>query len=285
MTFKKPKNITYTEMCIYIDNNVYNETFDESLVYEYLYHILYMLATQAHIFSKYHYYDYFALYGATRIFLRLTNKRQWEPNPDGSGYKLDRIKSVLNYAKKILYPLKVDFEQSEYCQSVSKDAYVDEVEYNFANIVNSSIDSLTFCEFGLTFDDIGKTCDAFLRTLPYKSNSSEWLNIYISVMLTFLNDITLTNTKKSRLQHLIGTNRLTEEHVVEAFKSESPKAILFHLPESMNDYIVVLTRQLKHLVVKDLCGILHTNVSNDMALVSLSVRDYVESYEEGYYED
>ena len=48
----------------------------------------------------------------------------------------------------------------------------------------------------------------------------------------------------------------------------------------MNDYILVLTRQLKHLVAKDLSDILHTNISNDLTILPLSVKEYIESYEE-----
>ena len=37
MTFKKPADITYTQMCIYIDDNIYNGTYDENTVFTYLY--------------------------------------------------------------------------------------------------------------------------------------------------------------------------------------------------------------------------------------------------------
>ena len=280
MTYEKPKGVTYTDMCIYIDNHIYEPSFDENLIYEYLYHIVLMLAKKSHLFQKHYYYDYFAIYGANRVYFRLTNKKQWELNANGEGYKLERIKSVLNYIKNILYPLKVDFEQSEYCQSISKEAYTDEVDYNFNNLLNSYVNKLVFCEFNLLFNDIGKTCKAFLQTIPYKPNSSEWLNIYISVMLTFLNNVTLTNRQKKRIEHLTSTNRLTEDHIVSAYDEQSNRAILFHLPEHMNDYIIVLVRQLKNLIAKDLCEILNTKVSHDIQLTSSYVQDYVDSYKE-----
>lgn len=279
MTFKKPDDVTYTDMCIYIDNNVYKESFNENLIYEYIYHIIYMLAKKSSYFKQNHYYDDFAIYAASRVYFRLTNPKQHQLNEDGT-LKLEKIKSVLNYIKKVIYPMKVDFEQSEYCQTISKESYPEEVNYNFSNLLNNSIDELTFSEFGLTFNNIGKTCKAFLKTIPYKTNSVEWLNIYTSVMLTFLNTITLTNRRKNRLEHLSSTMRLTDNHIISAYEQENQQAILFHLPESMNDYILVLTRQLKHLIAKDLTDILHTNISNDIAIISLSVKDYIESYEE-----
>lgn len=280
MTFTKPKDISYTDMCIYIDNNVYEETFDENLVYEYIYHIVLMLAQQGQIFKHYWYYDDFAIFAANRIYFRLTNKKQWEFNSSGEP-KLEKIKSVLNYAKSILYPLRVDFEQSEYCQSISREAFPEEIDYNFSNLITTSIDELTFCEFGLTLNNIGNTCRAFLKTIPFDVNSSEWLNIYTSVMLTFLNNVTLPNKKIDRINHLVSTNRLTDNHIIDAYDEESnQKPILFHLPESMADYIVVLSRQLKNLIAKDLTEILHTNISSRIELIPSSVKDYMDSYED-----
>lgn len=274
MTFNKPSNLTYTDMCIYIDENVYKESFDETLVYEYLYHIILMLAKKAQIFEKHHYYDDFAVYGASRVYFRLTNKKQYQYKDDGTP-KMEKIKSVLNYIKGILYPLKVDFQQSEYCQTISKECYVEDITYTFNNLIGNCIDEFNFCEFGLTFNDISKTCKKFLQTIPYKSNSSEWLNIYISVMLTFLNNVTLSNNKIKRLEHLTSTGRIQEQHFVDSYNDEKQqRPILFHLDPSMSNYITVLARQLKHIIAKDLTDILQINISTDIRLKPLTVKDY-----------
>lgn len=282
MTFKKPKDIRFVDMCIYIDENVYKESFDESLVYQYIYHIVYMLAKKAQIFEKHHYYDDFAIYGANRVYFRLTNKKQFQYNEDGSP-KMEQIKSVLNYIKGILYPLKVDFQQSEYCQSISKECYVEDTTYSFNNIIDNCVSDLNFCEFGLTFNDISKTCRNFLKTIPYKTNTTEWLNIYTSVMLTFLNNVTLTNKRKRRLQHLTDTVRITDQHIIDSYQDEiQQRPVLFHLDESMSDYIVVLSRQLKNIIAKDLTDILHTNISADIMLKPLTVKDYFIQQEGDY---
>lgn len=282
MTFEKPKNMKYTDMCIYIDENIYKESFDESLIYQYIYHVVYMLAKKAQLFEKHHYYDDFALYGANRVYFRLTNNKQFQYKDDGSP-KMEQIKSVLNYIKGILYPLKVDFQQSEYCQSISKECYVEDTTYTFNSLIDNCIDELNFCEFGLTFNDISKTCKKFLQTIPYRSNSKEWLNIYVSVMLTFLNNVTLTNKHKRRLEHLTSTGRITDQHIIDAYEDEKQqRCILFHLDDSMSDYIIVLARQLKNLIAKDLSDILHTNISADIRLKPLTIRDYFIEQEGGY---
>lgn len=283
MTYTKPKDVSYVDMCIYIDNNVYNpEGFDEEKVYEYLYHIEHMLARTGRIFNDYKYYGDFAIYSANKLYFRLTNPKQFEFD-ENNNPKMDKVKSILNFAKSTLHHFRIDFQQSEYCQCISKDAYIDEISYDFNNLLQSELDDLNCCEFGLTFSNIDKTCKQFLNTIPVKRDSSEWLNIYVSVMLTFLNTVTLNNIQKRRIKHLTNTGRLRDEHIYNAYESaRNSKAILFHLDESMNDYILVLSRQLRHLIAKDLTDILHTNISNDMVLNEQCVRDFIieEVYED-----
>ena len=140
---------------------------------------------------------------------------------------------------------------------------------------------MTFCDFELTLANISNTCRKFLKSIPYKQNSSEWLNIYTSVMLTFLNNVTMTNRQIDRLNHLESTVRLTDEHVVKAYSEESQQTpILFHLPDSMSDYILVLSRQLKKIISNDLTYILHTRVSENFNLLPLSVKEYIEDIED-----
>lgn len=269
MTYNKPQDVTYTDMCIYIDENVYKSSHNEYLVYEYLYHIVLMLARKASLFSHNKYYDGFAIFGATRIYRRLTNKKQFEFDSEGIP-RMHKIKSVLNYAKTILYPLKVDFEQEEYCQNLSKEAYA-EAEYNYNNVIKSSLNDINIVDFSYTMQDVGKTCEKFLSTIPYSKDSKEWMNIYVSVMLTFMNYVTLRNKFVRRIEHLQSTLRLKDTHIEGFFKDERNSApILFHLDSSMSNYITVLARQLKHIVAKDLSSILNTDVSYDYQLMDIA---------------
>ena len=75
--YKKPNNVTYTQMCIWIDANAYKEDCNEELLFEYLYHISRMLAYKRRFFDRADYYDDFAIFMATRIFMRLKNKKQF----------------------------------------------------------------------------------------------------------------------------------------------------------------------------------------------------------------
>lgn len=265
MIYKKPKDTSYTDMCIYIDNHIYEE-YDESLVFEYLYHLAKMLAIKHKYFHSAGDYDNFAIYVASAMFLRLTTEKS-----------LPKVKSVLNYMKSVIYPLKVDFQKSEYSQVVSKDSYVEELNYNFNSILSRSISSLDISDFGITLLDVGATCRKFLSTIPYDKNSSIWMNIYISVLLTFLDSVTLRNKSKRRLNHLDDTNFLKDYHIDNFYEEErSGDPILYHLPEHMKNYISVLSRQLRAIIAKDLCDILQTKVYSDYDLTRYSLSEFVE---------
>ena len=261
--YQKPSGVSYTDMCIYIDTHIY-DNYDDTVVYEYLYHIMRMLATRSGYFNNSHDYDNFGLYAASYLFMRLTTKKD-----------LPRIRSILNYAKRVLYPLKVRFQRLEYSQTLSKDTYEDEINYNFDNIISKTLTSLDISDFGMTMMDVGSTCRKFLRTIPYNSNSSEWMNIYISVMLTFLDSVTLSNKSTEKLNRLEETGYIRDYHTDNYFEAERyRKPILFHLPNHMSNYISVLSRQLRSILAKDLSDILHTKVHADFQLIQSEVDNY-----------
>lgn len=279
MTYNKPSDVSYTDMCIYIDDVIYSDNFDENKVFEYLYHLCLMLATKAKFFTRNCYYDGFAIFAASRVYMRLTNRKQFDLDAEGNP-KMKRIKSVLNYIKGTLYFLKVDYEQQEYAQSMCAEA--DDEPLDYSSVVRDSVQGLQLVEFEMTMRDVGKTCKLFLQCLPYRRTSAEWLNIYVSVMLTFMNSITLRNADKRRIEHLQSTARLKDSHVEEMFLNERyEKPVLFHLPASMADYVTVLARQLRMLVSKDLSSIIHTT-SCDLTMAQAIVRDFTAEQETDY---
>ena len=274
MTYKRPENMSYTDMCIYIDENAYSDNPNYELIYQYLYHIMYMLAGQARFFKEERNYDYFGLYAANRLYFRLTNPKQYDL-VNGEP-KMRRITSILNYAKNTLYPMKVDFEQSEYCQSISKDSYSG-MSLPLSGVVVNATDKLKRSEFELVLHDVSKTCRCFMKTIPYKPQSVEWLNIYTSVVLSFLNAITLKNKSSRRVEHLTETNRINQQHYDEFYDAErNSPCILYHLPDSMGPYVTVLTKQLMRVVSQDLFEILESQTV-------LSPMDFISS-EEDFYE-
>lgn len=253
MMYVKPSDLRFTDMCIYIDEHVYTSDFDAEKIFEYIFHIVRALALRANFFNKCSYYDDFSIFAATKIYMRLINKKQYQIKSDGTP-KLKKIKSILNYIKTILYPLKVDFEQSEYYQGISLDDLVENYDYGFYNIIENSIDRIGISDFKLDLDNICTMCKEFVNTLPHKKDSVEAINIYISILLTFLNQIILDYKNKVKIENCSNFRADVQNNIfnniLDTQKYSDP--VLFHLDSSMNNYIEVLCRQFKTFVLNEL---------------------------------
>ena len=281
MIFKRPPNVKIVDMCIYIDNHIYKESFNEQIIYEYLYHIFKSMALNKKLFQKPENVDTFSLYAATRVYLRLTNKKQFQYDENGNP-KLKKVKSVANFIRSILYPLKVDFEQSEYYQYIKIDDTEDFISYSFNNLLYKSIDPINKCIFGMVLNDIDKIIkDFLLKIVPYKKSSSLFLNIHLSVLLTLCKQFKVSNKVRKYLKDLDDNNRLTTNHLEEAFTQlEAESITLFHLDNSMYQYILILTRQVKHKLGKELMECLQSNAEQDLQLIDLITLSYKREVEE-----
>lgn len=253
MIYKKPHNVRYTDMCIYIDTH--HENYEEYLVFQYIYLLVEMLAKKSRYFEYQKMYEDFAIYASTRVFNRWTNT------------KLEPIKSILNFLHKMMYPYYCDFLKDPLYVIQPRPEIEDKDTYGFNNVLTRSVSDLNICDFNVTMQNVDKTCKKFLSTIPYPKDSSMWLNIYTSVMLTFLNSCTLPNDvleyKRERESKLM----LSDKQFMFMYDQQrASDPILFHLPQQYSNYVSVLARQLKHILAKDLQEILHTKVEEDYFL-------------------
>lgn len=280
MTYHKDPDITYNQMAMYIDENIYSEEPDIELIYQYMYHIIYMLAKHNRYFKYNDDYDKFSLYMSTQIYLRYQNKDQYVLDDSGNP-KLEKVKSVMNYIKQTIGVYKIRFQNKEFSQNITHEEYEFDIDYSFDNVLQTYIDNLNCSEFTMTLNDVGKTCRKFLSSIPYKQNSKMWLNIYLSVMMTFLNRMTLKQPHIERLKTLTDRVKCKNYHIMDIYDElDMEKPILYHLPEHMSNYIDVLCRQLKHLVGKDLSEIYHTNISTDLTFYKYNYEGVEETYED-----
>ena len=252
--YEKPHNLKYTDMAIWIDENAYSEDCDEPKMYEYLYHILKMLAYESKFFKTYAEYEEFALYASTAIFMRYKDEKQ---HLDSS--RMKPIVSVLNYAKCVLLPLKLEFIKQ---YQPSKHSLDDEGENNntpILDIIMDSVDAFNVSNFNLYLEDIPNTIKAFLSGIPY--TGVEWVNIYTSCVLSFLNSVTLTKNDFENIESLQRNGYVKAETLEKLYKAtRDDSVVLFHLPSSMYDYIKVLTNEIRHLICEDLSQVLHSYV-------------------------
>ena len=249
-------------MAIWIDDNYQRNDCDDVKLYEYLYHLLYMIAHQHSYFRTLDQYDDYALQGASRLFMRLKDDRQF-----GDCATLRPIKSILNYIKTVSYAFKVDFEQSNFIET-SEDIFILHSDnLNLSNYIAEESDIFDKIDFQQSLSSVSLIVKDYLKTIPYKKNSAEFKNIYISCLLTLLNSITIVADKVKEIakQPMNIDNALTRLYK----KSRYDDPILYHLPSSMSNYIKVLVREIEHAVAKELSVLTGTKVSSEISIKNL----------------
>ena len=253
MIYKKDPNVRYTDMCIYIDDHIYNGDYDERLVYEYLYPLTAMLASKKKFFTTATDYDDFGLYCATRLMLRLVDKRQFLE--DGNPKKLDKVDSILNFIKATLYPMKVDYQREYFAQSF-EDTSADIFDRDSikGRLLSQSVDSergMVRAEFEYYLMKISSTVKNFLKDSPYSCDKRLMHGIYLSCMLTILSQVTLNNSVKTRLKNR--QRAIRDEYIDDLYQQEiDDSLILYHCPDTLSNYILVLVNKIKKLICKDL---------------------------------
>ena len=249
MLYKKPK-ISYTAQCIYIDNNIHNpDNQIQQTCFEYIWNLFYILAVKGKMFLTAKDYDEYALYGATQLYMRY-KKEEKDPN-------LKPIKSCLNYIKRILYPLKVNYQKANFGEIFQEESLKDSspeqiYEDKVAKIRHSTNDIMSV-EYTYYINNICSTIKNFLKDSPYNKDKATMHNIYLSCLLTLLKTMTMSNKNKARLKNKedksLPTDVLMEKIYAEEQKDD---IVVFHLDPSMSNYIATLVNRLKKEIVKDL---------------------------------
>lgn len=244
-------------MAIWIDDNCYLDNCDDFKLYEYLYHLLYMIAQGHKYFKDTALYDNYALQGASKLFLRIKDPRQFGDNPS-----LSKIKSILNYIKTVSYPYKVDFEQSNYGET-NQDSFIIHSDIStISNYISEESDIFDRIDFQISLSSIDSSIKNYLSKLIYSSNPVLQKNIYISCILTLLNSITLD--KKY-------TDKIDADLLVDILFKQSRKrnVILYHLPATMSNYIEVILRELEHTLAADLSFKSSQHISAELTIKNL----------------
>ena len=260
MIYEKPKDVTFTQMAMWIDENVYNPACDDERLYEYIWHLSVMLSYKCGFPYTDDEQDSFGLYCASRLYFRYRNKKQFELNDDGTT-KLEKIKSVLNYLKKVLHHYKTDYELEFHIENKNLDV----ISTDYFNLDNYLVDNTSLFDrmsFSYTLGSVSTVCKAHLRKIPYKKDSSEWMNIYLSCLLTLLNSITVSNRKLRELkQPLSETSDNILNRLYADLRKEPP--VLFHTDEKLSNYIIVLVNEIRHVLASELSWQMHSYVSAD----------------------
>lgn len=262
MIYIKPPNLSYTDMAIWIDNNYYLESCDDSKLYEYLYHLLIMIAREHAYFKSNSDYDNYGIQGASKLFIRLKDPRQFCDPP-----KLTPIKSILNYIKSISYPYKIDFESDKFIETPKDTVLIHSDSCAISNYISDESDIFDRIEFEAALDDIPHIIHRYVNKLIVLKDKSDLKNIYISCLLTFIDMIALTEKERS---YALAVPDNSSHIIANLYKKNLYRdPILYHLPAEMSNYIKVIVRELQHVVAKELSFKTSSKISAALSIKNL----------------
>lgn len=268
MTYTKPANITYTQMCQYFDKHIYEIDRNDTILYQYLYHIIYMLACKQDYFRSFDKqdnfrnfdeYDNFALYASSIIYMRILSNLEKKPPK--------KIKSILNYVKGALYYLKVDYQKESYKEIINLDLDVHNSNKkidttNLKNNLYSSIEKEY--SYQLSDDILNKLMS--IPTLIKKIVEDECQfesklirkNIYLSCLLSFLKSITLSTQNIKRITRRESKNIVDNDNLsIKLYQTERESSItIWHLDAKKYYKIInLLLKKINTTVAKDILNI------------------------------
>lgn len=246
------------DLCIYVDNNAYNPDVDKEQLFDALYNIAYSVSFKHKMLPKFEDYEPFALFAASKLYMRLTNPKQFLPDDDPK--KLKKVKSILNFLKTTLYPMVVDYQQENYAQRFSlEDEREDLVEtaknlrHEVVKSVSKQYTDILRIDFEYYLNKICYTIKGFLKTTPYAEDKLTLHNLYLSCLMTLINQITLCNVNKERLQNKIDKGYRTDDFINRIYKEEQlTSVVVYHLNPSMKNYISTLVCRIRKLIISDL---------------------------------
>ena len=208
MLFNKEPGMKYTDMAIFFDENFYSEDCDDEKCYKYMYLLYHMLASKKKYFYSYEDYDGFAVYATNMIYARFIKKKE-------QGL---RIKSVLNYVKATLYPLKVGYQRENYRQilnpNVNNNINEDILQEEMRNQVRQQYQAELSDNIIEVFELIPNFIKEIVNKTPYKKNKYMCQKLYMSCLISLLKSFTLSNDNLQRFNNKIeNKSNITNEFI------------------------------------------------------------------------
>lgn len=233
MLWKKPVNMKYTEICMFIDENVPKIVNPgenpelENTIYNYLWLLVKALAIKKCMFTDFQDYDMYAFYAANRLFFAL-RKNQLNQGKTIKGKLIRPIKSCLNYTKALLYPMKIEYQRESFKEVIEEEfvskkfdafTYKEQLKSTARNGAGVTVQFKKHLQEVLSQNSY--LLDQVLQKSPFNIATPEYQNLKISILLT---SIQILKTKKK-------------------LEAVPQSIILWHLPKSMSNYTKILLKE------------------------------------------
>ena len=267
--WKKDPKLKYTDLCIYIDENIpkiaepgaYPEI--ENKVYNYLWLLVKALAIKKCMFNHFDDYDGYATHAANRLFFAIRKNYQ-NQGKKIKGKLIRPIKSCLNYTKALLYPMKVEYQNENFREIITEE------------FVSKKFDTFMFKE-KLKAEAL-ESQGATEKLKVYLNSSFKNIDVLIDkVLKRSLFGKTPDMYKKLKISILLNSLKLKKK-----LDSELPTVILWKLPKSMSGYVRVLLKEFYTEIKLEIMDCSKMVQLDDSILENLLRSEDADYYEEQY---
>lgn len=255
--FVRPTDMKITDMCKFVDEHFEelvknpNRELEDTIV-KYLFFIIESLAKTARYFNNNEDYEDFSLFLTSEMFLIMRKRLEHKGEITSNGKEIVPIKSCLNYIRLILYPYKVQYQQSNY-SDVLHDVNIADPQA-LQETMRENIRQQYRTDLTETIADLLESLPQKIYYMlehqcPYRTDPTMLKRIYISCILTFNENITLK--KKVEITEDDSADRSAKK-ITDAFSRNKQSVILWHLPEHMENYIAFLVYKIKRIISNEL---------------------------------
>lgn len=155
--------------------------------------------------------------------------------------------------------MKVDFEHEHYVKTEPDVCTIYANNFDLGAYLVDESNIFNQIDFSYTLSSVSMIVRSHLQKIPYKKNSAEWLNIYVSCLLTLLDSMTLSNFDLKRSHNITRNKETILDRMYTDLRYREP--ILYHLSPTMSGYIRVLVNELRHVISSQLSFELHSSIS------------------------
>ena len=248
MLYYKDKDKKYTDICKEFDEEFYSENRNDEKLFKYMYLVYYMLASKKKFFKNIQEYDDYAVFAATTIYLRYIKKQK----------QGERIKSLLNYAKKTKGFLKTmyqddNYQHDNYHEALEDSALIGEMQKKLREWVQQDYRYNVNEEVEEVLTRLPECITKVVMQTPYKSNKLMIKNLRMSCMLTLLSQLTLSNKSLEKIQKKEEKNKqVVDSTLFKYLEEERQDVICWRISEELSDYVKLLVNKTRRMLSREI---------------------------------
>jgi hypothetical protein len=170
------------------------------------------------------------------------------------------IKSILNYIKAVIYPLKVDYQKETYDEIINPEVddriNGEKLKNNLHAPILADYREGLMEELYQQLTFLPKYIREVVEESPYKNDVITSRRLYMSVLLSFLNGVTLTNQGLQKLKRREIKSLETDNTTIKMLEKEKDTStLLWRLDDSLLNYVEMLTNKVRKKFGRDLVEI------------------------------